>query len=83
MAHGSHRRNGDEMTHDELLAKLSNDENGYARSTPSQRISALRAVVELHKPIEGHEHLCSSCMFGDFMQVYPCLTIQVIEKELA
>jgi len=43
---------------------------------------ALKAVVELHKPIEGHEHLCSGCWFGDGMMSYPCPTIQAIEKEL-
>jgi hypothetical protein len=64
------------MTHDELLAKFDDlfpfDHKGHA----------LRAVVELHKPIEGHEHLCSGCWFGDGMMAYPCPTIQAIEKEL-
>ena len=35
------------MTHDELLAKLTDTKLVYARAT---LYSALRAVVELHKP---------------------------------
>lgn len=67
------------MTHDELLAKI----NYAIEGNPyDEYMSALRAVVELHKPVEGHEHLCSSCLFGDFLQAYPCLTIQTIENEL-
>jgi hypothetical protein len=85
------KQSGDFMTHDELLAKLSNDENGYAGSTPLQRLYALRAIVELHKPMfietEGGEFaLCSDCsrrvdLPGYGIQ-YPCKTIQAIEKEL-
>jgi hypothetical protein len=72
------------VTHDELLAKLSNDENGYAGSTPLQRVRALRAVVELHKPTYdfGNGH-CLNCAYaGGELMSYPCLTIQAIEKEL-
>ena len=65
------------MTHDELLTRL----DDYGFGVPP--LAALRAVVELHKPIEGHEHLCGGCWFGDGMMEYPCLTIQAIEKELA
>ena len=65
------------MTHDELLAKLSNDENGYAGSTPLQRMYALRSIVELHKPYEDHVVYCKDCE-----RIYPCTTIQAIEKEL-
>ena len=67
------------MTHDELLAKLSNDENGYAGSTPLQRMYALRAVVELHKPVIHAlpDETCLACQ-----DLYPCPTIQAIEKEL-
>ena len=64
------------MTHDELLARL----DDYGFGVPP--LNALRAVVELHKPIEGHEHLCGGCWFGDGMMSYPCPTIQSIEKEL-
>lgn len=45
---------------------------------------ALRAVVELHKPDGG---LCNHCeegfIMGSIPVVYPCPTIQAIEKELA
>lgn len=71
------------MTHDELLAKLwilPADVTELQHG--AKAVQALRAVVELHKPVEGHEHLCSSCLFGDFLQGYPCITIQAIEKEL-
>lgn len=80
------------MTHDELLAKIeqrywkmfnhnSQDqtESGIEHRTLIQnQYFALRAVVELHKPFEN-EYLiyCQAC--GD---VYPCPTIQAIEKEL-
>ena len=79
------------MTHDELLAKLSNDENGYAGSTPLQRLYALRAVVELHKPTEPNDWGDSHCTAGCYylnddrdlnIYLYPCPTIQAIEKEL-
>lgn len=67
------------LTHDELLAKLSNDENGYAGSTPLQRMYALRAVVEvLNKGFDFSD--CEGCMRGfDFAKDK---VIQAIEKEL-
>lgn len=73
------------MTHEELLARIEDDEKFLEQyfGAKFKGQSALRAVVELHKPVEGHEHLCSSCLFGDFLQAYPCLTIQTIEKELS
>ena len=71
------------MTHDELLAKIDNgylsvtDENSYYKS-------ALRAVVELHKPeiYEGGFLICIECRDDEFPADYPCQTIQAIEKEL-
>ena len=77
------------MTHDELLAKI--DEEGeflvqYFDSKPIVH-SALRAVVELHKPITPNILYCSECRpryNGDpEIVLYPCPTIQAIEKELA
>ena len=72
------------MTHDELLWAINSVvENGTCETVGHySSAKALRAVVELHKPIEGHEHLCSGCWFGDGMMSYPCPTIQAIEKEL-
>ena len=69
------------MTHDELLTKLSNDENGYAGSSPLQRLYALRAVVELHKPRIVDDVDILMCDYCDWNS-YPCGSIQAIEKEL-
>jgi len=78
------------MTHDELLAKI---EIAYDNENGSGMESALRAIVELHKPFkEDGKILCSQeeCYYHlEFMDrdncscVYPCPTIQAIEKELA
>lgn len=68
------------MTYAELLAEI--DSLNDSCSVVEQLTTTLRAVVELHKPIEGHEHLCSGCWFGEGMMSYPCPTIQAIEKEL-
>ena len=66
------------MTHDELLAELTDTDPVYARAT---LYSALRAVVELHKPTKNRsiEGWCDVCT--DYYR-YPCPTIQAIEKEL-
>ena len=80
------------MTHDELLAELTDIEPVYARAT---LYSALRAVVELHKPIKAEDlknnskisGICLACtpLSLNFYEAtrYPCPTIQAIEKELA
>jgi hypothetical protein len=70
------------MTHDELLAKI----NNFTCCSGAHEL-ALRAVVELHKPIEpvepveSHDYywygLCDDCL-----KTYPCPTIQAIEKVL-
>ena len=65
------------MTYEELLAELTDIEPVYARAT---LYSALRAVVELHKPVEGKFGL--SCLKCRDYENYPCSTIQAIEKEL-
>jgi hypothetical protein len=72
------------MTHDELLAKIDQDEiEGFGCSYP-----ALRAVVELHKPMlwknvdtDNYGYKCQACQ-GWTRELYPCPTIQAIEKEL-
>jgi hypothetical protein len=63
------------MMHDKLVARIN-----IVGDTSIE--FALRAVVELHKPMEGNEHLCGACWFGDGMMSYPCQTIEAIEKEL-
>lgn len=77
------------MTHDELLAICDN----YSFKDSAEPVKALRAVVELHKPSEawGDTH-CGFCfdlawepsgLQMDSKQfIYPCPTIQAIEKEL-
>jgi hypothetical protein len=64
------------MTHDELLAGIKEIERlagGMWGTT-----TALRAVVELHKPYKVNDiFLCDVEPLA-----YPCPTIQAIEKEL-
>lgn len=82
------------MTHDELLALIDRCED-FAASVggTSGTGTALRAVVELHKPKEENgkfcqaEEQCWGC--GEWggggdcpCDKYPCKTIQAIEKEL-
>ena len=74
------------MTHDELLVKIkTGNEFAGIKYAPDAHTFALRAVVELHKPMlwknlgndtDGYQ--CEVCGNGS----YPCTTIQVIEKEL-
>lgn len=78
------------MNHDELLAICDN----YSFKDSAEPVKALRAVVELHKPVmaftggydgeenELWEEQCQECSGNGFSQIYPCPTIQAIEKEL-
>ena len=65
------------MTHDELLAKMKELSRTFAYEPNLNFESALRAVVELHKPYDWHPG-CAQCGYYQ----YPCPTIQAIEKEL-
>ena len=73
------------MTHDELLWAI----NSVVESGPCETVGhfssakALRAVVELHKPepLDERGDVCLTCC-PDLLTLYPCPTIQVIEKEL-
>ena len=69
------------MTHDELLARVNDDEKFLEQyfGGKFKGQSALRAVVELHKPI--FEDSYDWCMYCN-VDAYPCPTIQAIEKEL-
>jgi hypothetical protein len=74
------------MTHDELLKKINWWKGAYVNRNNCKRcikyLNTLRAVVELHKPwLSKHDDLvmCEHCC----SEVYPCPTIQAIEKELA
>jgi len=85
------------MTYDELLAEIdfAIDDSKYdydfncADGSHDFMLEALRAVVELHKPVEmmrgvGKENYSKKlfCSFESDDQRYPCPTIQAIEKEL-
>lgn len=67
------------MTHDELLAKITNGNISYKAEN-----LALRAIVELHKPTGWFEDTgyadqeCIHCDNGS----YPCPTIQKIIENL-
>jgi hypothetical protein len=72
------------MTHDELITYIDDSTDGLKHEHLFEKLlantQALRAVVELHKPVEIDRELnynCQECEWG-----YPCPTIQAIEKEL-
>lgn len=71
------------MTHDELIKILDSCIKGAEYGPYEWGFIALRAVVELHKPssipdwVPTEDKLMCWCA-----QVYPCPTIQAIEKEL-
>jgi hypothetical protein len=68
------------MTHDELIESINKeiDEAAFTKYTPVKHLQALRAVVEVHKPEGDKEQQCEHDK-----KIYPCPTIQAIEKELA
>ena len=80
------------MSHEELLKRIEskfivNDDGAtQAGSTEFALRNALRAVVELHKPMSDRMPDCAECVTihqGETDVVnYPCPTIQAIEKEL-
>ena len=76
------------MTHNELLAKVDNFEPDDELDSVNS-MNALRAVVELHKPISDNSCSDPNCCGGPYPDLceicsehYPCDTIQAIEKEL-
>jgi hypothetical protein len=83
------------MTHDELLARLDGQIESSkvigCKCPACDNAVALRAVVELHKPIISTAFpeflgICLTCSPPslNFYEAthYPCPTIQAIEKEL-
>ena len=68
------------MTYEELLAVLNDVITDDIHHLATQTAQALRAVVELHKPIE-YTPYCEGCDL--LRRYYPCPTIQAIEKELS
>ena len=79
------------MTHDELLARVQYNQ-GYQMGLDGYKIcSALREVVELHKPVDTIPEYVSEeirkqsnlwCAGCYVLSVYPCDTIQAIESAL-
>ena len=73
------------MTHDELLWAIDSVvENGTCETVGHySSAKALRAVVKLHKPepLDERGDVCLTCC-PDLLTLYPCPTIQAIEKEL-
>jgi hypothetical protein len=74
------------MTHDDLLSGIKQIER---IAEGMWGTGALRAVVELHKPFMydgrmGKYQRCSGCSSEEewLGNIYPCPTIQAIEKEL-
>ena len=73
------------MTHDDLLIEINRRlDVAYYNGDP-QSMRALRAVVQLHKVIlhknydtDIDRYECQACKDA----LYPCPTIQAIEKEL-
>ncbi|NBR24094.1 MAG: hypothetical protein EBU08_10055 [Micrococcales bacterium] len=79
------------MNHDEILAKIAKlSITPETNVVPSELATALMAVVELHSYIlykntetdEMYEQ-CHECSGNGYHALYPCLTIQAIEKELS
>jgi hypothetical protein len=70
------------MTHDELLFIVNSEQYMNSR-TPETPYFALRAVVELHKPSEIPDWVPVRGLMCWCAHMYPCPTIQAIEKELA
>lgn len=79
------------MTNEELLAEIEKrilvakgGVGGWLEGA-----QALQAIVELHKPFQfekgpdEYKSVCSHCQLGVVGDIYPCPTIQAIEKELA
>ena len=67
------------MTHDELLAKIAKlSITPETNVVPSELATALIAVVELHRNVDGACWECQDAIYHE----YPCPTIRAIEKEL-
>jgi hypothetical protein len=84
------------VTHDELLTRLKEGQ-WVDKDEMHRRSNALRAVVELHKPKEqvtsmnvttgkvfSTQTICTQCSegLGVYATIYPCPTIQAIEREI-
>lgn len=72
------------MNHDELVAKIDADSDYFDYPDPYR--NALRAAVELHKPVysefEDVMTYCEGCSMKEIVEYSDCPTIQAIEAEL-
>lgn len=77
------------MTHNDLLDRIAQAGlEPHGNVMPTHLVLALRAVVELHMPSQGYlfdDEVCDSCSSEEDRSeiLYPCKTIQAIEKELS
>ena len=71
------------MSYEELLERVQYNQN-YQMGLDGYKIcSALRTVVELHRPLElVSSSMCLECSSDDSVVSYPCPTINNIEMEL-
>ena len=82
------------LTYDELVKDLDACIKGAEYGPYEWGFIALRAIAELHKPIDaakglsqesrdilGYTNVCGECHYDG--GPYPCNTIKAIEKELA
>jgi hypothetical protein len=69
------------VTHDELLTEINKELEITHWEGWHEGARALRAVVELHKPVIYINLRGAECRDCD--TPYPCPTIQAIEKELS
>lgn len=77
------------MTHDELKVLIEDKFNNQSPLHDAQIVNALYRVVELHKPVDNEiegiyestsfkQDICAQCA----TILYPCPTIQTIQKEI-
>lgn len=76
------------MTHEELLVRIKEGQ-WVDRDEMHLRSNALRAVVELHKPLSGwvdgvevENHHCECDTYDEYDEGYPCETLRAIEEQL-
>jgi len=80
------------MIHDELLIEVNRRLEVALYNGDPQSIHALRAVVELHKPIVKNEYyvemdeepvfICECDPYDEYDMGYPCETIEAIQEQL-
>jgi hypothetical protein len=71
------------MTHNELLSHIQKYEKAAQEFYTPGVFNALYAVMELYKPeiLDERGDVCLTCC-PDLLTLYPCPTIQAIEKYL-